>query len=88
MLKNLGIDPEKYNGRAFGPGIERFIMLKMMIPDIRILRSQDERITKQWGSIDTVYKEVSKYPSTYRDISFIISSSISLNQYYEIVRDL
>lgn len=88
VLKNLWIDPEKYNGRAFGPGIERYIMLKMMIPDIRILRSQDERIIKQRGTIDTIYQEVSKYPATYRDISFIINSSINLNQYYEIVRDL
>jgi phenylalanyl-tRNA synthetase alpha chain len=88
VLDNLGIDSKKYNGRAFGPGIERYVMLKMMIPDIRILRSQDERITKQRGTIDTIYQEVSKYPSTYRDISFILSSSINLNQYYEIVRDL
>lgn len=88
VLDNLGIDSKKYNGRAFGPGIERYVMLKMMIPDIRILRSQDERITRQRGTIDTIYQEVSKYPSTYRDISFILSSSTNLNQYYEIVRDL
>ena len=62
-------------------------MIKMQIPDIRILWSQDPRITKQWGNLDVAYQDVSKYPSTYRDISFIVSKNISLNSYYEIIRD-
>ncbi|MDE2188170.1 MAG: phenylalanine--tRNA ligase subunit beta, partial [Patescibacteria group bacterium] len=37
--------------------------------------------------IDSKYKEVSKYPSTIRDISFIVDSSVSLNSYFEIVRE-
>lgn len=36
VLKNLGIDPEIYNGWAFGFGLERLAMVKMKIPDIRI----------------------------------------------------
>ncbi len=86
VLKNFGIDPEIYNGWAFGFG-ERLAMIKMGIPDIRILWSDDPRITKQFTSIDSQYKEVSKYPSTLRDISFIVDKSVSLNSYYEIIRE-
>ncbi len=87
VLKNFGIDPEKYNGWAFGFGIERLAMIKMGIGDIRVLWSEDERITSQFKDINSKYKEVSKYPETSRDISFIIDKSVNLNNYYEIVRD-
>ena len=87
VLKNFGIDPEVYNGWAFGFGIERLAMIKMGIPDIRILWSSDPRITSQFKDKNSKYKEVSKYPETSRDISFIIDKNINLNNYYEIVRD-
>ncbi len=35
VLKNRGIDPEKYSGFAFGMGIDRLVMLKYNIRDIR-----------------------------------------------------
>ena len=87
VLKNLNIDPEIYNGWAFGFGIERLAMVKMGIPDIRIFWSEDPRITSQFKDINSQYKEVSKFPMTYRDISFLIDKSTSLNNYYEIIRD-
>jgi phenylalanyl-tRNA synthetase alpha chain len=87
VLKNFGLNPEIYNGWAFGFGIDRLAMVKMGIPDIRILWSDDPRITSQFKDINSRYKEVSKYPETSRDISFIIDKSINLNNYYEIVRD-
>ena len=85
-LRNFGLDPEVYNGWAFGFG-DRLAMIKMRIPDIRILWSDDVRITSQFKDINSKYKEVSKYPETSRDISFIIDKNISLNNYYEIIRD-
>ena len=86
VLKNFGLDPEVYNGWAFGFG-ERLAMIKMGIPDIRILWSDDPRITSQFKDINSKYKEVSKYPAISRDISFVIDKNINLNNYYEIVRD-
>jgi phenylalanyl-tRNA synthetase alpha chain len=87
VLKNFGLDPEVYNGWAFGFGIERLAMVKMGITDIRILWSDDLRITSQFQDINSQYKEVSKYPETSRDISFAIDKNIDLNNYYEIIRD-
>lgn len=87
VLKNFGLDPEMYNGWAFGFGIDRLAMVKMEIPDIRILWSNDPRIANQFKDINSKFKEVSKYPEVIRDISFIIDKNINLNNYYEIVRD-
>jgi len=87
VLRNFGIDPEIYNGWAFGFGVERLTMVKMGITDIRIFWSDNPRITGQFKDINSKFKEVSKYPATTRDISFIIDKNINLNNYYEIVRD-
>jgi len=87
VLKNFGLDPAIYNGWAFGFGIDRLAMVKMGIPDIRVLWSDNPRITSQFKDINSKFKEVSKYPATSRDISFVIDKNINLNNYYEIVRD-
>lgn len=87
VLRNFGIDPEVYNGWAFGFG-DRLAMVKMAIPDIRILWSEDPRITSQFKDLNSRFKEVSKYPPIVRDISFVVDKSTSLNNYYEIARDV
>ena len=87
VFKNFGLDPEVYSGWAFGFGIDRLAMVKMGIRDIRVLWSDDPRITSQFKDINSKYKEVSKYPPIARDISFVIDKNINLNNYYEIVRD-
>jgi phenylalanyl-tRNA synthetase alpha chain len=86
-LKNFGLDPEVYNGWAGTFGLDRVAMIKFGIPDIRILWSEDPRITSQFKDINSKFTEVSKYPETSRDISFVIDKNINLNNYYEIVRD-
>jgi len=87
VLDKLGVDSSKYNGWAFGFGLERLAMAKMNIPDIRIFWSGDKRITGQFKNLDSQYKEVSKFPMAYRDISFIVDKNLNLNSYYEIIRD-
>lgn len=39
VLKNMSIDPNEYRGFAFGIGLERLVMLKYNIPDLRALFS-------------------------------------------------
>lgn len=48
VLKNCGIDPEKYRGWAFGPGLDRIAMLKWSIDDIRLMHSADVRFVNQF----------------------------------------
>lgn len=43
VLKNVGIDSEKYQGFAFGMGIERFTMIKYNITDLRLFYNNDLR---------------------------------------------
>jgi len=87
VLARLDLDPAVYNGWAFGFGLDRLAMARMQIPDIRILWSTDERVTRQFETIDSVYVPVSKYPPTERDISFVVDAHVTLNAFYEIVRD-
>jgi len=87
VLRNFGIDPDRYNGWAFGFG-DRLAMIKFGIPDIRILWSDDPRITSQFKDLQSVFKAVSKYPSIVRDISFIVDKGFVPNNYFELVRDI
>jgi phenylalanyl-tRNA synthetase alpha chain len=48
VLKAGGIDPKKYSGLAFGMGINRLLMLKYGIDDIRLFQSGDLRFLKQF----------------------------------------
>lgn len=43
VLRNAGVDPEKYQGFAFGVGIERLIMVKYGVPDVRLFHAGDIR---------------------------------------------
>ena len=49
VLKNCGIDPEQYQGFAFGMGIERIAMLKYGIPDLRTFFESDLRWLRHYG---------------------------------------
>ena len=48
VLAGVGYDTEKYTGFAFGLGIERMIMRKHSIPDIRLLFESDVRFLHQF----------------------------------------
>jgi len=49
VLENVGYDPERYTGFAFGMGLERVAMLRYGIPDIRLLYEGDVRFLSQFG---------------------------------------
>lgn len=48
VLRNGGIDPEKYAGWAFGLGIDRFAMMKYDINDIQLFFQSDVRFLQQF----------------------------------------
>lgn len=50
VLKNAGIDPDVYSGFAFGMGIERTLMLRHGIADMRDMVEGDVRFSLQFGT--------------------------------------
>src|SRR3989339_157118 len=87
VLKNLGVDPDVYNGWAFGFGLERLAIISMELPDIRLLWSEDERVKKQL-KLGNKFQEVSKFPPITRDISFIVDKKFVPNDYFDLIRDI
>ncbi len=47
VLRNCGIDPARYQGFAFGMGVDRTAMDRYGIPNIQLLFSEDVRVLEQ-----------------------------------------
>jgi phenylalanyl-tRNA synthetase alpha chain len=51
VLENVGYDPERYTGFAFGGGYDRLAMIRFGIPDIRLLWESDVRFLEQFEGV-------------------------------------
>jgi len=49
VLRNCGIDPERYTGFAFGMGVERLAMLRYGVTDLRAFFENDVRFLRQFA---------------------------------------
>ena len=49
VLRNVGIDTDKYVGYAFGMGVERLTMLRYGVNDLRAFFENDLRFLKQFA---------------------------------------
>ena len=49
VVRNFGLDPERYIGFAFGSGLERLTMLRYGIDDLRLFFEGDLRFLKQFN---------------------------------------
>jgi len=49
VLRNMGLDPERYIGFAFGSGLERLTMLRYGINDLRLFFEGDVRFLRQFA---------------------------------------
>ena len=49
VLRNCGIDPDEYQGFAFGMGVDRLAMLKYGMPDLRDMFAGDSRWMAHYG---------------------------------------
>lgn len=87
VLENHGVDSSNYTGWAFGFGLERLAISSMDLPDIRLLWSNDPRVTKQL-KLGQKFVEVSKFPPVTRDISFIVGDDFAPNNYFDLIRDI
>jgi phenylalanyl-tRNA synthetase alpha chain len=48
VLKNCGIDPEEFTGFAWGMGVERLVLIKHGVTDIRLFAENDVRFLSQF----------------------------------------
>ncbi|GAA1490558.1 hypothetical protein [Brachybacterium sacelli] len=71
VLRSAGLDPQRWSGLALGMGLERALMLRKSIPDIRYLRAADPRIAAQMQHLGP-WEHVSPLPHARRDISVVV----------------
>lgn len=71
VLRASGLDPGRWSGLALGMGLERALMLRKSIPDIRYLRAVEPRIAEQLRNLDP-WQYVSPLPQARRDISVVV----------------
>lgn len=74
VLRGSGLDPDRWSGLALGMGLERALMLRKGIPDIRYLRASDPRIGAQMRNLDP-WRSVSLLPAATRDISVVVDDA-------------
>lgn len=71
LLDSSGLNPERWSGLALGMGLDRALMLRKGIDDIRLLRASEPRIQQQMADL-TRWIPVSALPAISRDISIVI----------------
>lgn len=73
VLRGSGLDPQRWSGLALGMGLERALMLRKGIPDIRYLRARDPRVAAQMLTLEP-WRHVSPLPATRRDLSVVVAA--------------
>ena len=75
-----------WSGLALGMGLDRLLMLRKGIPDIRLLRAADPRIAAQMQDLDA-YRPVSAMPPIRRDLSIAVDEGDDVEGLGDRVRD-
>ena len=85
VLERAGLDSTKYSALAMGLGLDRVLMLRNGIDDIRHLRSKDPRVGAQMLDLQR-YQPVSNQPAVRRDLSIAVRASATLETLGDRVR--
>jgi phenylalanyl-tRNA synthetase alpha chain len=72
LLAAAGLPPAGWSGVAAGVGLDRALMVRKQIPDIRLLRSTDPRVSAQLLDL-APYQPVSLMPAASRDLSVVVA---------------
>ena len=75
VLAAGGLNGGRWSGLALGLGLDRALMLRKGIGDIRLLRSDDARVAGQMRTLEP-YREVSAMPATTRDLSIAVAAGV------------
>lgn len=85
VLRGSGLDPRRWSGLALGMGLDRALMLRKGIPDIRYLRSRDPRALAQLQDLEP-WRPVSVMPPVRRDLSVVLDADTDDEQVGDLVR--
>ncbi|HVF18460.1 MAG TPA: hypothetical protein VNA21_16175 [Steroidobacteraceae bacterium] len=85
MLEESGHDPAHHAGLAMGMGLDRVLMLRKGIDDIRVLRSSDVRVSSQMLDLQP-YRPVSMQPAIQRDLSIAVANECSAEELGDRIR--
>lgn len=86
VLSGCGLQVPPTSGLAMGLGLDRLLMLRKGLGDIRLLRSADPRISRQMLDLDP-YTPVSSMPPVKRDLSIAVPAEATLEDLGDEIRD-
>lgn len=85
LLAESGLEPGRTTGLAMGLGLDRILMLRKGLEDIRLLRSADPRIASQMLDLEP-YRPVSSMPAVRRDLSLVLAEEDTPEELGDAVR--
>ncbi len=86
LIAEAGMSSSETTGLAMGLGLDRLLMLRKGIDDIRLLRSADPRVADQMLDL-LPYHRVSSQPATRRDLSLVVADGTTVEDLGDRVRD-
>jgi phenylalanyl-tRNA synthetase alpha chain len=85
LLAESGLDTARSSGLALGLGMDRILMLRKGLDDIRLLRAEDPRIASQLLDLEP-YRPVSPMPEVRRDLSLVLDGDATSEELGDQVR--
>jgi phenylalanyl-tRNA synthetase alpha chain len=85
VLTGAGLPCPPCSGLALGIGLDRVLMLRKGVPDIRLLRVPDARIAAQMLDLEP-YHAVSHMPAVTRDLSLMVPDDLTLEEIGDRIR--
>jgi phenylalanyl-tRNA synthetase alpha chain len=86
LLEAAGLDTRRTSGLAMGLGLDRLLMLRKGIDDIRLLRAEDPRIARQMRDL-APYVPVSSQPAMQRDLSVAVAADATPEELGDRIRE-
>jgi phenylalanyl-tRNA synthetase alpha chain len=85
LLDDAGLPSASYAGLALGKGLDRLVMLRKGLDDIRLLRASDPRVAGQMNDL-APYRPVSRQPPIRRNLSVAVEADLTLEEIGDRVR--
>jgi phenylalanyl-tRNA synthetase alpha chain len=86
LLAESGLDRARHSGLAMGLGLDRILMVRKGLPDIRLLRTPDPRIAGQMLDL-APWRPVSAMPPVRRDLSLALDQPLTPEELGHAVRE-